>query len=146
MSSFAPIVEISAYQPAIVALAVLCVMVLVQALLTAPLGFLKEEQAPGMPLRGDHELLSFRVLRTYANSAENLPVFGFTLGVAMIAGVSPLVVNWLAGLHVVARLLFWVIYYSGVGKVAGGPRSMAYVGGSACNLALAGMALHALIV
>lgn len=129
------------YSPALFALALLCAAVLIQNFLTGPLAFLKEEQAPGMPLRGDHGRLSFRVLRTYSNSVESLPAFGFVVLVAIAVGAAPTPINWLAGVHVAFRLAFWAVYYAGVGKVAGGPRTLCYVGGSLSNLALAGVTL-----
>ncbi len=134
-----------AYEPALIAFAVLCLAVLLQALLSAPFAFLKEEQAPGMPLRGDHTLLSFRVLRTHLNSVENLPVFGFSLLVAIAAGVGPGPVNWIVAIHVTSRLAFWGVYYAGVGAVAGGPRTITFIGGALSNLVLICMALYALV-
>lgn len=145
MSLLYEVPSLAAYGPAILALAILCLVVLIQNLLTAPLAFLKEEQAPGMPLRGDHELLSFRVLRTHANSVENLPVFGFSLGMAILAGCGPMLVNGLAAVHVASRLAFWGVYYGGIGKVAGGPRTLCFVAGSASNLLLICVALYSLI-
>jgi len=144
MSTLISELPVFAYQPAVLAFAVLCLAVLIQAFLTAPLAFLHEEQSPGKPLRGDHTLLSFRVIRTHANSVENLPVFGFALLLAILAGVGATTVNWLAGIHVVSRLAFWVVYYSGIGKVAGGPRTLAFLGGSLSNLVLIGMTIYAL--
>lgn len=137
--------EFMAFYPSIVALAVLCLATLVQSFLNAPLAFLTEEQSPGMPLKGDHSLRSFRVLRTYSNSTENLPTFGFAVLLAIIVGVSPTLVNWLAVLHVAFRLAFWGVYYSGVGKVAGGPRTLCYVGGALTNLILAGAIIYKLL-
>ena len=139
------IAQQSQYDPALLALAVLCSAVLIQSFLTAPLAFLKEEQSPGMPLRGDHGLLSFRVLRTYSNSVENLPCFGLSLLLAIFVGASASPVNWLAGIHVAFRLAFWAVYYGGIGKVAGGPRTLCYVGGLLSNLGLAGTALFVLV-
>ncbi len=134
----------AAYEPAILAFAVLCLAVLLQAFALAPLAFSSEEQAPGMPIRGDHNLFSFRVIRTHANSVENLPIFGFALLLAILAGVGSATVNWLTGIHVVSRLAFWAVYYIGVGKVAGGPRTIAFVGGALSNLILIGTAIYAL--
>ena len=145
MTALERTLDLSPYEPAILAFAVLCMAVMIQAFLTAPLGFLKEEQAPGMPLQGDHDMLSFRVLRTYANSVENLPAFGFSLLLAILVGVGATAVNALAAIHVASRLAFWAVYYSGVGKVAGGPRTMTYVGGALSNLVLAGMVLYTLV-
>ncbi len=133
------------YQPSFLILALLVLSVLIQNFLTAPLAFVKEEQAPGMPLKFDHSKLSFRASRTFSNATENFPAFGWALLVAIIAGASPLLVNWLAGIYFVFRMLFWAIYYSGKGKVAGGPRTMAFVGGLVTNMVLAGVAIYAII-
>ncbi len=137
--------QLAPYQPSLLVLALLCVIVMIQSFMLAPLAFLKEEQAPGAPLRGDHSLFSFRVMRTYANSVENLPVFGFSLILAIAVGVAPSLVNWLAAIHLAFRLAFWAVYYSGVGKVAGGPRTICFVGAIASNLVLAVMATYILI-
>ncbi|MCY0094774.1 MAPEG family protein [Hoeflea ulvae] len=133
------------YRVSFVVLAVLTVMILVQNLMTAPLAFLNNEQTPGMPLRHDHSKLSFRAMRTYANSTESFPAFAMALLVAIVAGASPTLVNWLAVLHLAFRTGFWVVYYSGIGKVAGGLRTQCHVGGLAANLVLAGTAIHALL-
>jgi len=124
------------YFPALLSFALLCLMVLAQSFLTAPLAFLKREQAPGMPLQGNHQMLSFRVLRTHMNSVESLGPFGFAVLLAVLFGLNPNWVNGLAMTHVAFRLLFWLVYYSGVGKVAGGVRTLCFVGGLLANLAL----------
>ena len=121
------------YAPALLALAVVIACVLTQSMLTAPLAFLKNQQAPGMPLQGDHRQFSFRVLRTYHNSVENLPAFGLTLILAVILDVQPPLVNWTAAIYAASRVLFWVAYYGGWGRHAGGPRTMSYVAGILCN-------------
>ncbi len=134
---------IAAYHPAILSLAVLSLAVLLQAFLTAPLAFVSNEQAPGMPLTGDHSLLSFRAVRTHMNSVESLSPFGFALLAAMLLSANPSLVNWVAIIHLGFRLLFWAVYYSGVGKVAGGLRTMSFVGGLLANLVLVGAAIYA---
>lgn len=137
--------QLAGYQPALIVLAILLLSILVQSLLTAPLAFIKGEQAPGAPLKGGHDLLSFRVLRTYLNSVENLPGFGLALGLAIAMGLDASTVNWLAGAHVAFRLLFWFVYYSGIGKVAGGPRTLSYVGAVTANMVLAVYVLYGLL-
>ncbi len=138
--------QLAAYQLALLILALLCVIVLLQSFMTAPLAFVSEEQVPGMPLKHDHSKLSFRALRTYGNSAENLPAFGFSLVAAIAFGALPALVNWLAVIYLVFRLAFWAAYYSGVGKIAGGPRTIFYVGGLLANLVLAGSAVVAFLM
>lgn len=142
-SLFEALPFLASYQLSFMVLAASSLTTLVQNFLSAPLAFVKEEQVPGMPLNFDHTKLSFRVLRTYSNSAESLPAFGWALLVAVIAGASPTLVNWLAGLYFVFRMAFWAIYYSGVGKHTGGPRTMVFVGGLVTNIVLAITALWA---
>ncbi|MEM7720979.1 MAG: MAPEG family protein [Pseudomonadota bacterium] len=136
---------LDAYRLSFLVLAGVSLITLLQNFATAPLAFVKEEQVPGMPLRFDHSKLSFRVLRTYSNSAETLPAFGWALLMAVFAGASPWLVNWLAAGYFVSRIAFWVIYYSGIGKAAGGPRTLAFVVGLLCNLGLAGAAVWSLV-
>lgn len=136
---------LAAYQTGLIALSILCLSVLIQSFLVAPLAFLKEEQTPGMPLKGDHQLFSFRVARAYDNSTENLPAFGFVLLAAILSGANPSLVNWLAVIHLLFRLAYWAAYYSGIGKAAGGPRTICYVGGLVSNIVLAITAIYAAI-
>jgi len=136
--------QFAAYQPSLGALTIFCFAVLIQSFLAAPLAFAKGEQTPGMPLQGDHSLLSFRVLRTYQNSVESLPAFGFALLLAILVGVNASLVNWLAGIHVVFRLAYWAAYYSGIGKVTGGPRTLCYVVCLITNMVLVGACLFAI--
>jgi len=137
--------QLIAYQPAILAVAVLCLAVLVQSFLAGALGLGKGEEIPGRPLKGDHGNFSFRVLRTYANSTENFSVFVATTVIAIIAGVSPWIVNWLVGLHVAVRLIYWGVYYGGIGKVSAGPRTIVYVLGWLLNTVLAAIATWAVL-
>ncbi len=135
---------LNSYQSALIALLILCLCVLIQSFLTAPLAFLKQEQSPGMPLNGDHKLFSFRVLRTHNNSVESLAPFAISLIIAIVIGVQDTAVNWLAMIHVAFRLLFWAVYYSGIGKVAGGIRTLCFVGGLLANIALVLLTIIAL--
>lgn len=134
------VVEISTqmqtYLPAILSLLLLCLVALIQSFLCAPLAFVSEEQVPGMPVRGGHADLSFRVVRTYQNTVENLPAIGIAAVLAMLLGVSPTITNWLVALHLIARLAFWAAYYNGSGKIAGGPRTLCYIAGLATNFLL----------
>ena len=125
------------YQPALLALTILCLAVLAQSTLAGVLGFGKSGERPGHPLQGGHGDLSFRAIRTYANSTENLPAFAITVILAIIVGVTPTWVNWLAAIHVALRLVYWVIYTGGIGAAANGPRTIVYVMGLLANVVLA---------
>lgn len=135
---------LAAYHPALLMLAVLCLVVLIQSFLAGALGLAKSDEVPGRPLKGDHPDRSFRIIRTCANSTENLPAFAATLFLAVFGGVSAVLVNWLAAIHLAARLGYWVVYYSGIGKVAGGPRTILFVIGLVANIVLALAAVVAL--
>ena len=137
--------QLAAYQPALAALAFLILSIIAQSFLAGALALGPKKQMAGMPLRGDQSDFSFRVMRTYANSVENLPAFSAALFLAIVIGVSAAVVNVLALAHLCARLGYWAIYYSGIGKAGTGPRTIIYVIGLAINLILAGLAAWALI-
>ena len=137
--------NLAAYQPSFLALLILCLSVLILSFMTAPLAFANGQQGPGMPLKGDHTILSFRAVRAHTNAVESLPAFGLTVIAAVLIGVWPSAVNWMVCVHVAFRLLFSLVYYSGVGKVAGGPRTLCYVGGLLSNIALTGTCLYALL-
>ena len=132
---------IAPYRLSLLAMTVLCLAVIIQSFLLAPLAFLSGEQQPGKPLSGDHSQFSFRVVRTHYNSVENLPIIGIALFLAILLGVNPTFVNYALLIHVGFRLLFWFVYYKGIGKVAGGIRTFSFVGGIAANLALVGAIL-----
>jgi uncharacterized MAPEG superfamily protein len=144
-SLFDALPYLEAYRFSLLVLPALALTILIQNFLLAPLAFISGEQTPGMPLRHDHSKLGFRAMRTYANSAEMFPAFGWALLAAIIAGAAPLLVNWLAGIYFAFRMVFWVVYYSGIGKVAGGARTLSHVGGLLANMVLAGAAIHALL-
>jgi len=133
-----------AYQPALLSLGVLCLAVMLQSVMCPFLAFTeKGRQKPGQ-ISGGPDQLGFRVVRTYVNSTENLPVFIGVLIFAFIAGVSPYWINLLAGVHVAARLLFWLVYYSKLGAKTPGPRSILYIIGMTANKVLVGIAFVSL--
>ena len=133
------------YQPAFLWLLVLCLVVLIQSFLAGALGLGKGDEVPGIPLKGTHSDSSFRILRTYANSTENFSVLVATTFLAILAGVGVAAVNWLVGLHVVLRIAYWVVYYRGIGKAAGGPRTIVYVAAFLMNVILAVLAAYAML-
>ena len=137
--------QLAAYSPTFVALILLCLVVLVQSFLAGVLGLGGGEEVAGMPLKGDHTKLSFRLMRTYGNSTENLSVMVATTLLAVLAGVGATLVNWLVGLHLLFRLVYWAVYSSGAGKVAGGTRTITYVIGYFMNVILAVVTAYALL-
>jgi len=129
---------LAAYQYSFAVLSALALIALVQSFLLAPLAFVSQEQMPGIPLAHGHSKL-------YQNTVENLPALTASLIVAIIAGAQPWLINGLAIGYLLCRLAFWAIYYSGIGAIAGGPRTIAYVGGLLTNIGIVGVGLFALL-
>lgn len=138
--------QLAVYQPSLLSIALLCAAVLVQSFLAGVLALGPGEEVAGLPLKGDHTKLSFRLMRTYANSTENLSVMVATTILAIVVGVSAVAVNWLVGLHLLFRLVYWAVYYSGIGKVNGGLRTMTYVAAFLMNVILAGFVIVAMLL
>lgn len=133
------------YHPALLSLAILCVAVLIQNVLTGFLAFTqKGGQTPGM-IKGRPEDLSYRVLRTYGNSVESLPAFSIIVFLAIVVSVSPKWVNLLAVIYVVIRLCFWAVYYHKIGAKTPGLRSPLYGLGWLTNMILAVMTVMAFL-
>lgn len=133
------------YHPALLALTLLCLSILIQAVLCAVFAFNeKGGQKPGRVVGGPEEH-SFRVLRTYLNSTESLPMFVGILLAAIIVGVSPKWVNILAFVHLGFRTLFWAVYYSKLGINTPGPRTFSHIGGMLSNFALGVMTVLAIV-
>ncbi len=144
MDAISNMPQLLAYQPSLIALACLCLIVLIQSLLAGVVGFGQSAEVPGMPLKGSHSEMSFRILRTYANSTENLSVMVATAFLAILAGANANWVNGLVILHVLFRTAYWAVYYSGVGAVTNGPRTITYVLGWLMNIILAIMTIFAM--
>lgn len=138
-----------AYQQALAALAalaLLCIMVLMRGFLAGALGLARSDEVPGQPLKGSHKDSSFRIIRTYGNSIENFSILIASALLAVLAGVPANWVNWLVGLHILVRMLYWVVYYGGFGKVAAGPRTIIYTMGWLLNAVLAIITAYVIIL
>lgn len=133
------------YQSAILALAVLTLIVLLQSFVGAYFGFVKGKGTPGVAPAGGHGDIGFRALRCYQNGVENLPAFAVAVFIAVVAGADASLVNNLAIAHVALRVVYAAIYYGGFGKPAAGPRSLVYVVAWGVNIALVIVAILALM-
>ena len=64
---------------------------------------------------------------------------------AVLAGASAFWVNWLMLAFLILRVVYLIIYMTGTGKEAQGPRTFAYVASWAINIAIAVMAMLAVL-
>lgn len=109
-------------------------------LLLSPLSALKKQAlglAPGATPEQDYGLAAYRWHRCYANLAESIGTFGVTVVAAMLAGVDPAWVNWLAALYFLSRILLVAVHVRGIGKPNMSIRSFFYVAGWAMLVILA---------
>ena len=136
---------VAAYGLAIVMALVLVLSVHIQNLLSAQFKIVRGKQPPGVPAEGNYGDKTFRVYRTHMNSVENLSMFIAALVFAILAGVNPVLVNWLAVIHVAARTAYWGVYYAGIGINAPGLRTICFVIGFFSSIALTIAALVSVI-
>lgn len=99
--------------------------------------------APGATPEQDYSDKAYRLNRAYLNGTETLPAFVTVTIAAMLAGASPFWVNLLASVVLVSRIIMLVVHLRGIGQANNGPRSIFYVLGWACMVALGIIALVA---
>jgi len=130
------------YSHAIAALVIFTLVVL----LLAPFSALAKQGkglAPGATPEQDYADRAYRLNRAYLNGTETLPAFLTVTLAAMLLGASPVWVNWLASIALVARLAMLVVHIRGIGKPHSGIRSVLYVVAWACMFVLGILALVA---
>lgn len=130
------------YSHAIAALVIFTLVVL----LLAPFSALAKQGkglAPGATPEPDYTDRAYRLNRAYLNGTETLPAFLTVTLAAMLLGASPVWVNWLASIALVARLAMLVVHIRGIGKPHSGLRSVLYVVAWACMAVLGVLALVA---
>lgn len=93
----------------------------------------------------DYKDRAYRFNRAYLNLTENMGFFVAATLAAILAGADPTWVNWLASIFFVARILHFLVHFSGIGPMNFGPRSFAFTAGWACCIALAVLAILAVL-
>jgi len=99
--------------------------------------------APGGTPEQAYDDGTYRLNRAYLNLTEMMGLFVGCVLAAMLAGVAPFWVNWLASIFFVSRILVAIVHLAGIGPMNFGPRTMIFVVGWACCVALAVMAILA---
>ncbi len=105
---------------------------LVTSVLSALTGIRKgsKNMTPGQLYTPDYDDPSYRLDRAFMNAAEALPVFATILIAAILAGVSPFMVNFAASVGLVLRLIYTFCYFRRIGAGYGGVRTVLTVLGS----------------
>jgi uncharacterized MAPEG superfamily protein len=125
MEPFAP------YSHAIVSMAGFALFGLLINPLTAVAKMRKGHAAGGTPAE-DYADPVYRFNRAYLNITETMGFFLATTVAAILAGVDPAWVNWLASIFLVSRLLVAVVHIGGIPPQNFGPRTFLFVVGWLC--------------
>lgn len=122
---------------ALIALTVL--LVLLQGFVSAFFRNAVEKHQPGETLPANHASATFRQVRAFENSLENIPLFAVVAGLAMALGVSAGWIWWVALIVLAARALHWLFYTINAPAL----RTAAFAAGSLATLALGVMTVAA---
>lgn len=136
---------VATYPTALLALAVLSFILILQGFIAGGYKNGVKAQSSGFPVEGTMDDLVFRIVRTHMNGVENFSAFFAASLLAMIAGAGATWLTWLIVATVVLRVIYWVLYYARIGGDNGGIRSITHVITLVLNLIIAGMAIAALL-
>jgi len=131
------------YTPALAAVALMVLMVIVQSFHSTFVNGIKRESTSGMPVDGSYADQHWRLYRAHQNSVENFSIFAAAVFAAILLGASASLIAILAWVHLGARVVHWVTYIKGIGAHAGGPRTMAFIVGFFANAIIALLAVFA---
>lgn len=132
------------YGPALMALLVFVLIVLVQSALVGA-GKASAGLTPGSTPEADYSDRVYRLHRSHQNGVETLPAAAVALFAAILTGVSPAWVNGLMLIFLLTRLFYLVVYAQSLGVPTQGLRTFAFVAGWAMLVMLCLMSLWALI-
>ena len=91
-------------------------------LLVVDLAGIKARHRPGTPVEADHGDFLFRATRAHANTNESIAAFILLVLFGVLSAASPIWLNALSWVYVVARVAHMVCYYAGFQL----PRSVAF--------------------
>lgn len=98
------------YADALLIVSLLMIIVILQSFVGAFFRNAIEKHEAGAVIPADHGSATYRMVRSFENSLENLPLFLPVVFLAIAAAVSPAWVWWVAVLFTVGRLGHWAMY------------------------------------
>ncbi len=134
--------QFAAYGHAIVSLALVAVITLVLAPISAAEKAKLGLTAGAMP-EPDYSSKAYRCWRAHLNATETIGTFAAVTVAAILAGAAPFWVNLFASLFFVARLVHAVVHVKGIGAEAAGIRTISFVFGTGMCFLLAVLAILA---
>lgn len=98
------------YADALLIVSLLMIIVMLQSFVAAFFRNAIEKHEAGATIPADHGSATYRMVRSFENSAENIILFLPVFALAIAASVSPSWVLWVALLFTVGRLGHWAMY------------------------------------
>lgn len=132
----------SAYASTLNASTLLIAMVILQSLVATGAHRAQKNAVPGVVDESlGHGSFVFRSHRTFMNSLENVPIALASFVVAVLLGVDPVKLAWVAWIYVGARAMHMVLYYAISTEKNPSPRSYFYMIALLAQLYLVGLML-----
>lgn len=129
------------YADALLIVSVLMIIVIVQSFVAAFFRNAVEKHEAGAVIPADHGSATYRMVRSFENSLENIALFLPVLLLAIAAAVSPVWVWWVAVLFTIGRIGHWAMYALNIPPL----RTVFFAVGFFATLALAVKTTMALI-
>lgn len=127
------------YQYTLVALGLVGVLMIVQALVADLVG-MRAGHKPGHPVKSDHGDFHFRATRALANTNETVAIFLSLALAGMLLGANPGWLNAGANIYLLGRAGHMAMYYANQQM----PRSAAFTVGVVGQVVMAGAVLAAM--
>lgn len=125
------------YTPVLAALFVMLATMLLQTIVATAAHRRQKHYIPGVINESlGHESFVFRSHRTYQNSLANVPLMVLTSMLAILAGVDMAVLQVMAWIYALARIMHMILYYVIATEKNPSPRSYFYAIALLTNLGL----------
>ena len=121
------------YADAIPLIVLIVILVMAQSFVAAFFRNAVEKHEAGAALEANHGSATYRMVRSFENSLENVAMFFPAVALAVIAGVSPGWVYWVSLLFLLSRAAHWACYALNIPPA----RTLSFAVGFFATLALA---------
>ncbi len=101
---------VAPYTGALFLTAAVMILIMVQSVVATIFRNAVEKYQAGEALPANHASITFRMVRSFENSLENIVIFVPVLALAIAAAVSPAWVWWVALLFLIGRAGHWAMY------------------------------------
>ena len=98
------------YSEALLLTSAVLILIMVQSVVATIFRNAVEKYQAGEALPANHASITFRMVRSFENSLENVVIFAPVIAAAIAVSVSPTWIWWVAFLFLIGRIGHWVMY------------------------------------